>query len=289
MTVAIKQRKKRELKCGKYTLPLSGGTLIMGILNRTPDSFSDGGSFTDVAAAIRHAKNMAKDGADIIDVGGESTRPGSEPVGLEEELDRTIPVIERIVSEIDIPVSIDTSKHEVALRAIRAGASMVNDVTGLKRDPEMAGVVSGHGVAVSVMHMRGAPKDMQENPHYRDFMGEVLDGLKGSIDIALAAGIRPDKIVVDPGIGFGKTVAHNLTLIRRLKEIEALGFPILVGVSRKSFIGSLLGRDASDRLAGSLAASAVAIANGADILRAHDVKETRDLARMADALIEKGL
>jgi len=289
MPVAIKQRKKRELKCGRYVLPLSGATLIMGILNRTPDSFSDGGSFTDLAAAVRHAKKMARDGADIIDVSGESTRPGSEPVSQREEIDRTIPVIERIASEIGIPISIDTSKHEVALRAIRAGASMVNDVTGLKGDPKMAGVVSGHNVAVSVMHMRGAPKNMQENTDYGDLMGEVLDGLTESIDIALAAGIRPDKIIVDPGIGFGKTVAHNLSLIRGLKEIEALGFPVLIGISRKSFIGSLLGRGISERLAGSLSASVVAIANGADILRVHDVKETRDLARMADALIEKGL
>ena len=285
MPVAIKQRKKRELKCGKHTLALSGATLVMGILNRTPDSFSDGGNFTDVADAVEHAKKMARDGADIIDVGGESTRPGSEPVSTSEELDRTIPVIERIASEIDIPISIDTSKHEVALRAIRAGASIVNDVSGLKRDHKMASVVSGHGVAVSVMHMRGAPKDMQEDPNYSDLMGEVSDGLTESIDIALAAGIRPDKIIVDPGIGFGKTVAHNLSLIRRLKEIKALGFPVLIGISRKSFIGALLGRGTSERLAGSLAASVVAIANGADILRVHDVKETIDLVHVADALI----
>ncbi|MCQ9206327.1 MAG: dihydropteroate synthase [Omnitrophica bacterium] len=289
MPVAIKQRKKRELKCGKYVLPLSGRTLIMGILNRTPDSFSDGGNFTDDTAAIRHAEMMARDGADIIDVGGESTRPGSEPVGLQEELDRTIPIIERIAGEIDIPVSIDTSKHEVALHAIRAGATMVNDVTGLRYDPAMAGVISRHDVAVSVMHMQGTPKNMQESPNYRDLMGEVSDGLRESIDIALARGIQPDKIIVDPGIGFGKTVAHNLSIIRGLKEIEALGFPILIGVSRKSFIGSLLGCGTSRRLAGSLSASVIAIANGADILRAHDVKETRDLVRMTDALIEKGL
>jgi dihydropteroate synthase len=256
----------------------------MAVLNRTPDSFSDGGKFMDDEAAIRHAREMARDGADIIDVGGESTRPGSEPVSLEEELSRTIPIIERLAREIDIPISIDTRKHEVAREAIRRGASMVNDVTGLKSDPEMARVVSEAGVPVCVMHMKGTPGDMQDDPVYEDLMPEIIEGLKESIDIALAAGISPDKIIVDPGIGFGKTAEHNLVIINRLGELKALGKPVLVGASRKSFIGKVLNRGADERLPGTAAVSAVAIMKGADIIRIHDAKEMVDVARMADAV-----
>lgn len=284
MPVAITPKKTRELKCGKYLLPVYERTHVMGVLNRTPDSFSDGGRFMDEAAALGHVRKMSADGADIIDIGGESTRPGSEPVSLREELNRTIPLIERLSREITVPISIDTSKSEVARLAIRAGASMVNDITGLKSDPEMAGVISDMGAAVCVMHIKGTPKTMQDHPAYEDLMLEILEGLRESIEIALGSGVSPDRIVIDPGIGFGKTAAHNLTIIKRLSELMALDKPILIGVSRKSFIGKVLNREAQDRLMGTAVASASAIANGANIIRVHDVKEMQDVAKMADAI-----
>lgn len=259
-------------------------TQVMGVLNRTPDSFSDGGKFMDENAALAHAKKMAADGADIIDVGGESTRPGSEPVSVREELRRTAPLIEKLSQEVEAAISIDTSKHEVALAAIRAGATIVNDVTGLKSDPDMAKVVADSGAAVCVMHMKGAPKDMQENPSYSDLMAEIIEGLRQSIEIALDAGVSPDKIIIDPGIGFGKTVRHNLTIVKRLSELKTLEKPILIGVSRKSFIGNILDRGPEDRLMGTAAAAAVSIMNGANIIRVHDVRELTDVARMTDEL-----
>jgi dihydropteroate synthase len=243
----------------------------MGVLNRTPDSFSDGGMFMDDSAAVERVKKMVRDGADIIDVGGESTRPGSEPVGLDEELSRTIPFIERLSREVGVPVSIDTTKPEVARRAIDAGASIVNDVSGLKADEEMAGVVSKSGVKVCVMSQEGE-------------MNGILKSLRESVEIAEKAGVSPDKIIVDPGIGFGKTAEQNLTVIKQLSELKALGKPILIGVSRKSFIGKALSRDVEERLMGTAAASAVAVMNGADIIRAHDTEEMRDVAMMADAI-----
>lgn len=293
MPVAInstkRQKKKHELKCGRFLLSLSERTHVMGVLNRTPDSFSDGGEFLAENAALQHIRKMVRDGADIIDIGGESTRPGSESVSLAEELNRTIPIIKKISQEIDIPISIDTSKHEVALEAIRNGASLVNDVTGLKSDPKMAEVISESGVAICVMHMKGTPKDMQDNPTYHDLLSEIVDGLKESIKIALRSGISHDKIIVDPGIGFGKTVEHNLIIINRLTELKVLDKPILIGTSRKSFIGNVLQRDLKDRLMGTAATCALAIMNGADIIRVHDVKEMVDVARMADAVMKDSL
>jgi len=259
-------------------------TKIMGVLNRTPDSFSDGGNFMEGSAALERIRKMIRDGADIIDVGGESTRPGSEPVSLAEELDRTIPMIESISREADVAISIDTSKHEVAEEAIRAGCTIVNDVTGLKSDPGMAGVVARSGASVCVMHMKGDPRSMQDNPTYENLMLEIIEALDESIKIALQAGISEDKIIVDPGIGFGKTVDHDLEIIRRLKELEALNKPILIGLSRKSFIGKVLKRGVNERLMGTAALSAIAIVNGANIIRVHDIKEMADVAKITDAL-----
>ncbi|UCD55881.1 MAG: dihydropteroate synthase [Candidatus Omnitrophota bacterium] len=261
----------------------------MGVLNRTPDSFSDGGKFMDEDAALRHVRKMVSDGADIIDIGGESTRPGSRNVSLSEEINRTIPIIEKISRELEVPISIDTSKHEVALEAIRAGAAIVNDITGLKSDAKMAGVISKSGASVCVMHIKGTPEYMQDNPIYDDLMAEIIDSLRESIGIAVEAGISPDKIIVDPGIGFGKTTRHNLTIINRLSELKVLDKPILIGTSRKSFIGETLEREPAERLMGTAVTSALAIMNGANIIRVHDVKEMADVARMADAVKRTGI
>lgn len=256
----------------------------MGILNRTPDSFSDGGEFMAEDAALRHIKRMAREGADIIDIGGESTRPGSEPVGISEEIERTAPIIRKAAREIDIPISIDTSKHEVAAEAILAGASMVNDVTALKKDPKIAGVVSESGAFLSVMHMKGAPKTMQDNPVYGDLMAEIINCLRKAIDIAQGAGVSADKIIVDPGIGFGKTLRDNLAILKNLRALKVLGKPVLIGTSRKSFIGEILAKDARGRIIGTAATCALAILNGADIIRVHEVKEMVEAARIADAV-----
>lgn len=277
-------KERHDLICGRFLSELKEKTHIMGILNRTPDSFSDGGKFMDEDAALRHIRKMINDGADIIDIGGESTRPGSESVGLAEELERTIPIIEKASKDFDIPISIDTSKHEVALRAIRAGAVIVNDITGLKSDSKMAEVVSTSGVCVSVMHIKGTPKNMQDNPLYADLMAEIIDGLRESIAIAVRAGVLPHKIIIDPGIGFGKTAEQNLEIINRLGELKALDKPILIGTSRKSFIGKILGRGLNERVMGTAATSVLAVMNGANIIRVHDVEEMVDAARMVDAV-----
>jgi dihydropteroate synthase len=284
VSITACRSKRFEIKARSFTLRLSERTHVMGILNRTPDSFSDGGRFMDENSALTQIRRMAREGADIIDVGGESARPGSLSVSLQEELDRTIPIVAKASRELEIPISIDTSKHEVALEAIRAGASMVNDITGLKRDPHMARALSDSDVAVCVMHMKGTPRNMQDNPVYEDLMGEILAGLQESIAIALKAGISSEKIIIDPGIGFGKTVEHNLAIIQRLKELTVLHKPILIGTSRKSFIGNVLGKDVSDRIMGTAATCALAIMNGADIIRVHDVKEMVEAARLADAV-----
>ena len=257
----------------------------MGILNVTPDSFSDGGRHFDKASAIRRAYEMVEEGADIIDVGGESTRPGSEPVPLQEEIDRTIPVIEEISKKIKVPVSIDTYKAEVARRALDAGASIVNDISGLRFDPEMPKVVSQYKVPVVIMHIKGMPKDMQANPIYEALIPEIMDYFRESIRLAVESGITEDKIIIDPGIGFGKTFDHNLEIIKNLREFTLLEKPLLVGVSRKAFIGKILGdAPVSERLEGSEAAAAISILNGANIIRVHDVKEMKKVALVADAI-----
>lgn len=284
MALAAKPQNKFELKCGKFLLRLAERTHVIGVLNRTPDSFSDGGRFMNEKLALEHAWKMVRDGADIIDIGGESTRPGSESVSVREEIERTAPIIKKLSKEINVPISIDTSKHEVALEAIRSGASMVNDISGLMADPKMAEVISERGVAVSVMHIKGTPRTMQDNPEYEDLMAEIIDALRKSINIALARGVSHDKIIVDPGIGFGKTLEHNLAIIKRLAELKILEKPILIGTSRKSFIGKTLGKDTSERVMGTAATCALAIANGANMIRVHDVKDMVDVARMADAV-----
>ncbi|MEW6116090.1 MAG: dihydropteroate synthase [Nitrospirota bacterium] len=278
-----------KIAWSKFALDFSNRTYIMGVLNITPDSFSDGGLFFDREKAVEHAYKLIQDGADILDIGGESTRPGSDPVPLEEEINRTIPVIQAIAKEINVPISIDTYKAEVARRALDAGASMVNDISGLRFDPEMPKVAAAYGVPVVVMHIKGTPKSMQQNPVYEALIPEVMDYLRGSIQIAREHNIAEDKILIDPGIGFGKTFQHNLEIICNLREFTQLGKPIVMGVSRKAFIGKILGDvPATERLEGTAAAVAISIFNGAHIVRVHDVKEMVRVAKVADA-VKRGI
>jgi dihydropteroate synthase len=268
-----------------FSLDFSKKTYIMGVLNVTPDSFSDGGLYFDEKKAIEHAHRLVEDGADIIDIGGESTRPGSEPVSLEEEIRRTIPVIKVISKSVKVPISIDTYKSEVARQALDAGASIVNDISGLRFDPEMPKIVSEYKVPVIIMHIKGRPKDMQKNPVYEALIPEIMDYLRISIRLAVKFGISEDKIIIDPGIGFGKTFEHNLEIIKNLKEFTLLGKPLAVGVSRKAFIGKILGDvPPTERLEGTAAAVAISIFNGANIVRVHDVKEIVKVAKVADAI-----
>jgi dihydropteroate synthase len=263
---------------------LDARTLVMGVLNVTPDSFSDGGAFFDLAKALEQARRMVADGADIIDIGGESTRPGAQPVSVDDECARVIPVIEQLTREIDAPISIDTRKPQVAAAALAAGAHIVNDVAGLG-EAGMAGVVREYRAGLVVMHMQGTPQTMQEQPVYGDVVAEVGAFLRARVEAALAEHIAAEAIVADPGIGFGKTLEHNLALLRQLPEIERLaGRPLLIGVSRKRMIGAITGREVDDRLAGSLGAAAFAALHGARIIRVHDVKETCDLLKVIDRL-----
>jgi len=247
----------------------------MGVVNVTPDSFSDGGKFFDPQAAVAHARRLLDEGADILDIGGESSRPGALPVSVPEELDRILPVLEALKG-IEKPISVDTRRPEVMQAALRAGASMINDIEALTA-PGALETVAKTQCAVCLMHMKGQPASMQQDPHYDDVVGEVAGFLKSRVDAAVQAGIAPERIVVDPGFGFGKTAAHNMELLRRLKEFSALNLPVLAGWSRKSTLGKLTGRPADERLAASLAAALLALQGGATILRVHDVKETRDV------------
>ncbi|MDY6988549.1 MAG: dihydropteroate synthase [Thermodesulfobacteriota bacterium] len=273
-----------NLQCGPFRLTVGKGTLVMGIVNVTPDSFSDGGLFFDKEAAIAHGEALAAEGADIIDVGGESTRPFSESVPETEEIRRVVPVIEALAGRLSIPLSIDTNKSEVARRAIEAGASMVNDIGALRLDPDMAGVVAEAGVPVVLMHMKGTPRAMQIDPHYEDVVGEVERFLAQAIERAERAGIDRARIIADPGIGFGKTVTHNLLLIKHLSALRTLGVPILLGPSRKSFITKILGPGDKGREIGTQAAVAAAVLQGADIVRVHDVGSTKQTLRLVDAI-----
>jgi dihydropteroate synthase len=271
-----------------FSLDFSKKTYIMGILNITPDSFADGGLYFDESAAIERAYQIVEEGADIIDIGGESTRPGSEPISIDEELRRTIPVIEAISKHIKIPISIDTYKSEVAKRALDAGASMVNDVSGLRFDPKMPKVVSEYKVPVVIMHIKGKPRNMQENPVYEALIPEIMDYLRIGIATARGAGISEDKIIIDPGIGFGKTSDHNLEIINNLREFTLLEKPILIGPSRKVFIGKILGdAPVTERLEGTAAAVAISIMNDANIIRVHDIKEMIRVVKVADAVKSK--
>jgi dihydropteroate synthase len=258
---------------------------IVGILNVTPDSFSDGGSFLDPQRAVDQGLRMTAEGADLIDIGGESTRPGASQISEQEELDRVIPVIEMLGREVDLPLSIDTTKSVVAREAVAAGADFVNDVSGLAFDAGMAGVVADAGAGLVVMHTRGRPEVMQQDTHYADLFAEVVASLTKSIAIAESAGVAKDKIAIDPGIGFGKDVAGNLELLRRTADLVELGRPVMLGTSRKSFIGRVLGKtDPDERLVGTLATVALGCAWGARLFRVHDVAAAREAATMAHAV-----
>jgi dihydropteroate synthase len=258
---------------------------LMGIVNVTPDSFSDGGEFLDPERAIAHGRELIAEGGDILDVGGESTRPGAEAVGAEEELRRVAPVVEALGGG-EVPVSIDTSKLAVAEAALDAGASIVNDVTALQAEPELAGLCAKRGSGVVLMHMLGDPRTMQHDPAYDDVVDDVKAFLAERIEFATAEGVDEERIWVDPGIGFGKTVEHNLELLRRLGELADLGRPIVVGTSRKSFIGKLAGAPVDRRLGGTIASSVLAFANGAEVLRVHDVGPVREALTMAEAVLD---
>jgi dihydropteroate synthase len=274
------------LTCGSYRLSLDR-TLVMGVLNVTSDSFSDGGRFLDRSAALDHVRTMIADGADLIDVGGESTRPGAAPTAEREEIERVIPLIEQI-AKLGVPVSADTRSPAVMRAAIAAGASMINDVSALRAPGALEAVAGAQRpVAVCLMHMRGEPATMQQSVVYTDVATEVKVFLTERAAASEAMGISRDRIVVDPGFGFGKTMEHNLTLLRRLSEIAALDYPVMVGLSRKSTIGTLTGRDVGERMAGSIAAALAAVAHGAKIVRVHDVRETVDALKVwhaADAV-----
>jgi dihydropteroate synthase len=259
--------------------------LIMGILNVTPDSFSDGGRYLDPQAAAEHAAAMQEEGADLLDIGAESSRPGSDPIPEEEELRRLMPVLQAVCGRIRIPVSVDTTKAAVARRALDAGAALVNDISALRRDPFlMSRVVAESGAGVVLMHMQGVPKTMQQRGDYRDVVGEVHQFLAERMQVAMDAGIRPEQILLDPGIGFGKNCDHNLALVRHLDAFADLGRPILVGLSRKAFIGEILGRPVGERLMGTAAAAAIAVLRGARVLRVHDVRAIRDVVAMVQAI-----
>lgn len=260
---------------------------VMGVLNLTPDSFSDGGRWASIDSALARAREMAEQGADLIDVGGESTRPGAQPVSEQEELDRVIPVVERLHAELACPLSIDTMKPAVMRAACAAGASLINDVNAL-RAPGAIEAARASGAAVCLMHMQGEPRGMQTAPAYRDVVGEVAQFLQQRADACAAAGIAREAIVLDPGFGFGKAMEHNLGLLAGLARLCALGYPVLVGLSRKSMFERICGAPVDRRLAASLAAATAAVLAGATIVRAHDVRETRDALRVAAAILEAG-
>lgn len=259
----------------------------MGILNVTPDSFSDGGRFCDPQAALEQARRMEAEGADIIDVGGESTRPGAEPVALEEELHRVIPVIRAIRRESNVLISVDTSKAAVAEAAVREGADIINDVTALGRDPAMMGIASASGAGIILMHMQGEPRTMQRAPHYQDVVGEVMEFLRQRLDAAIGCGMAVERVVIDPGFGFGKTLEHNISLLRNLASLHSLARPILVGVSRKSFLARLVAaEDTDDRLWPAVALTSFCREMGAKIFRVHDPKPHAQALRMTEAIVE---
>jgi dihydropteroate synthase len=271
----------RELNCRGYNLTLGQRTIIMGILNITPDSFSDGGQFFNLDIAVKHAIEMVELGADIIDIGGESTRPNAPPVSMEEELKRVIPALKKLVSVLNVPISVDTYKAEVARRALEEGAHMINDVWGLKADPDMAGVVARYDkVSLVLMHN-------QKGTQYNSMMDDVLDSLRKSADKAIAAGVKRENIVIDPGIGFGKDTDQNLETMHRLWELKTLGYPVLLAPSRKSMIGNILDLPVTDRVEGTAATVAFGISQGVDIVRVHDIKEMVRVVKMTDAMVRR--
>jgi len=287
-TINNYQKENFTLSWRDYTLFLNKRTYLMGILNVTPDSFSDGGKFLKKEKAVDHALKMVEEGVDIIDIGGRSTRPGSKEINFQEELSRVIPVIEELSSRIKVPISIDTYRAKVAEEAIAAGASMVNDISGLNFDPQMGEVVAKNQVPVIVMHIKGTPENMQYNPQYEDLILEIITYLRESINKAVKFGVPEDKIIIDPGIGFGKTVAHNLEIIKRLKEFKILGRPISIGTSRKSFLANVLGLPTGEKIEerreGTMASVAVSAYQGASLFRVHDVKETKKVIKVVEAI-----
>jgi len=288
-------RKHFRLELRSRTLLLGGRTLVMGVLNVTPDSFSDGGKFFDPRLAVARALELQRDGADILDIGAESTRPGSEGISAAEELRRLLPVIEALRGKLKIPISVDTQKSTVAEIALGAGAEIINDVSGLKHDPRVAQVVARRGAALILMHMRGTPRDMQKRPFAKNVLKDVVRGLRASIAAARKAGVAKNQIVMDPGIGFGKSFAQNYELLQKLPELAKLGFPLLVGTSRKGFLGATLAKAAlgrkakpippEDRLWATAATVAASILSGAHIVRVHDVKEMAQVARVTDRIL----
>jgi dihydropteroate synthase len=272
----------------RQTLVIGRRPLVMGIVNVTPDSFSDGGRYPSTDAATAHGLELVLQGADLLDIGGESTRPGAEPVPLERELERVVPVVEALARQTAVPLSVDTSKAAVARRCVECGASIINDVTALAGDAEMAAVARASGAGIVLMHMQGTPATMQQAPHYEDVIADIARFFRERLDALTAAGVEPERLILDPGIGFGKTLEHNLELLARLEEFQQLGRPLCLGVSRKGFIGRVLDRDVEQRLAGSLAAVCYAMSRSAvQVVRVHDVRETRDavtlFAAVADA------
>jgi dihydropteroate synthase len=287
-------RKKFQLMLRSGRLFLGERTLVMGVLNVTPDSFSDGGKFLQPESAIEHAFLMERAGADFLDIGGESTRPGSVETSASEELDRILPVLEALRGRLKIPVSVDTRRASVAELAIRAGAELINDVSGLKSDPQIAEVAARYRVPLIVMHMRGEPRTMQAGRFARDVMKDVMQGLRGSVAIARKAGVGKTQIIVDPGIGFGKSFAQNYELLQKLPQLAKLGYPLLVGTSRKGFLGATLARDGQpappeERIWGTAATVTASILNGAHIVRVHDLPEMVKVVRVADCLLNANL
>jgi len=275
-----------ELRLGHRTLSLEQPR-VMGVLNVTPDSFSDGGSYLSLDLALLHAAKMHKEGADIIDIGGDSTRPGSEETPLQEELDRVVPVVERLSSRLDVAVSVDSSKPEVMEQAVRAGAVMINDVFALRKEGAVE-MAAGLDAAVCLMHMQGSPESMQHAPVYGELPGDVIRFLAERVEICSAAGIEKERMLVDPGFGFGKNDAHNLKLLANLDQFAELGLPLLVGLSRKQWLGNLTGKPVGDRVSAGIAAALAAIDRGANIVRTHDVASTVDALKVAEAIKQAG-
>lgn len=285
------RRRTFRLKLDSRTLILGGRTLVMGVLNVTPDSFSDGGKFLAPEAAIERALTIETAGADLVDIGGESTRPGSGEVPAAEEIDRILPVLEGLKGKLKIPISIDTRRAAVAEIALRAGAEIINDVSGLMNEPQVAEVAAKYGVPIILMHMRGEPRTMQKTPFARDVVRDVITGLRRSVAIARDAGVKKSQIVLDPGIGFGKSYAQNYELLEKLPQLAKLGYPLLVGTSRKGFLGATLAREGKpappeERIWGTAATVTASILNGAHIVRVHDVAEMVQVARVADCVVE---
>lgn len=280
----IVARPEFTVPCTSQSLVLGKRTLLMGIVNVTPDSFSDGGKFFDLDAAVKQALRLEEEGADILDFGAESTRPGSDAVSAEEEIRRVVPVIEALRAQTHLPISIDTSKADVADAALRAGASMVNDVTGFQGDGDMARVTAAHGAAAVLMHIRGTPKTMNVDTSYKDLVGEVCEYLQESIEIGIKAGVQIEAMIIDPGIGFAKRHRQNLEVLHHLEEFQRLNRPILVGPSRKSFIGHMTGLLPEERIFGTAATVALSACKGAHILRVHDVKEMRQVLDVTDGV-----